>query len=666
MRVFVELHRVLRGLPVLVLVGAMLVLTACGGLTGLGGASGNNTVLGSLNDPGRERSDPLSTASISTNSHRDERGNIIEIGDSSSVGMATPDPDPGLDRVRVSLNFVDTDVREFSRVLFSELLQRPYVVDQGVSGLVTVRSGGNVNGTTALSLARQALQATANTIAFSDGVYRVSSLSSGSFDPSGNARSFALKHIDASSAQAALSGMIQGRAEIVSATGDALVVRGDSETLQLVGSLLDTIDIDRFRSSSFGLFPLQAAAAGDVSSELQALYAGVGVSPQTILPIERINAVLVIASRPAHLEFAEKWVVRLDQSPQNGRQMFVYQLRNRDAADVATLMQEIFADGTGTATVVVAEEGAALTDPGAFLGPAIADDGGPKITADPGSNTLVIWARREEYDLLERALQRLDTPLDQVYVEATIAEVRLDGELSRGVRWFFEAGAVGVGVTDATNGAVGSSFPGFNFSFQVPQAQFVISALEARTSVRIVATPQLTVVDRQSATIQVGDQVPVVTKTVQDTSSGANVIASDVTFRDTGVILKVTPQIRGSGEVLLGIEQEVSRVVPTTSSKINSPTISQRKVQSTVLVPDGTAIVLAGLISGSHEESGGGLPGTSKTLLGALFGSETEKAARSELIVIIRPVIIRDRGDLRDVVEEVAGKMGQVMQIEVD
>jgi len=246
---------------------------------------------------------------------------------------------------------------------------------------------------------------------------------------------------------------------------------------------------------------------------------------------------------------------------------------------------------------------------------------GIRITADGGSNALVIWATATEYQAVKQALQRLDTPLRQVFVEATIAEVRLSNELSHGVRWFLQAGPVSGGISDASNGAVSPSYPGFNFSFKVPDAQIVISALEAHTDVRIVSSPQLTVIDRETATIQVGDQVPVVTKTVQNTSSGDNVIANDVTFRDTGVILKVTPQIRSSGEVVLDINQEVSRVVPTTSSQINSPTISQRKVASTVMVPNGTAIVLGGLMS-STDESGGGLPGTQKTILESIFWIE--------------------------------------------
>jgi general secretion pathway protein D len=567
--------------------------------------------------------------------------------------------------VTVSLNFVDTDVREFSRVLFTELLRRPYVVDQSVTGVVTLRSGGQVDGNTALALARQALEATGNTMRASNGVYRVTSVASFGYDSAGSIRTFPLRHIDARAAQEALSGILQGRAEVVTSSGNAIALRGDAESLVLVESLLGVIDVDRFRTASFGLFPLRAAPAGEVSAELRSLYEGVGVSAQAIVPIERINAVLIIASRASHLEFAHKWVERLDRAPANGRQVYVYPVHNREATEVAQLMQGIFAHADVPSPVFAVPEGVPLTDPGAFLG-AQGSDGGPRITADAGGNKLVIWARPDEYDLIDQALARLDRPLDQVYVEATIAEVRLSGELSRGVRWFIEAGGLSGGISDANNGAVGPAFPGFNFSFRVPQAHLVISALESRTDVRIVSTPQLTVIDRQKATIQVGDQVPVVTKTVQDTSSGSNVIANDVTFRDTGVILHVTPQIRSSGEVLLDIEQEVSRVVPTTSSQINSPTISQRRVKSTVRVPDGTAIVLGGLISSSDEDGGGGLPGTQKTFLESIFGSRKTSTTRSELIVIIRPMIIRDSSDLRNIVDEITSRMRLVTQLPAD
>jgi len=595
-----------------------------------------------------------------------DRQPIVDEGETAQVvaPSAAPIVDPTLSARQVELNFVDTDVHEFARVLFAEVLKVPYVVDPTVSGTVTVRSGGKIDGGKALALATQALESCGATLAVKDGVYRVTPAAAPGTQSAG-LQTFSLRYIDAAAAQGALQGMINGRAEIVSTSGNSLTLRGDSETLALVGSMISSIDVDRFRMASFGFFPLRSSAASDVASELQGIYAGVGISNQTILPIDRINAVLVVASAPENLDFARKWIARLDQGSQTQRQAYVYEVKNRDAADLGKLLQGIFEDGpkdTAPPAVVSANSSQSVTAPGSFLNSVSADGSdGIKITADPESNKLVIWATKSEYGLVEQALQRLDTPLSQVYVEATIAEVSLSGQLEHGVSWFLEANGISGGFSDANDGTIAPTFPGFNVSLKVPQAELVINALESHTDVHIVSTPQLTVVDRQTATIQVGDQVPIITKSVQDAATGGTVIANDVSFRDTGVILKVTPQIRSSGEVLLDIAQEVSQVVPTTSSQIDSPTISERKVASTVLVPDGTAIVLAGLMSSSNDASQGGLPGTKGTLLESLFGTKKDSAARTELIVIIRPVIVRDKSDLREVAAEVSQKMKAVM-----
>ncbi len=660
----------LKSLSIVALFVLVSGLAGCSGLGALASKAGNGSgTLGhSLGAQSYARTSGPGVDVIETGEIGGDRRAIIETGAGSGAANVTVSKDPALEGKQVTLNFVDTDIREFARVLFSEVLQVPYLIDPNIAGTVTVRSGGRIEANRALVLAKQALETVGSTIRVSDGVYRVTGLASGGYDAA-NVRSFELNFIDANAAQGALQGLIQGRAEIISSSGNAITMRGDTETLSLVASMISAIDVDRFRTASFGLFPLRYGAATEVADELRSLYLGVGASNQTIIPIDRINAVLVIASKAENLQFAQKWLDRLDQGPQNQRLVHVYQVKNREADELAKLLDGIFKETMPVETTVVADaaEGQSLTAPGAFLGPATTGGSdGIKVTADPGANKLVIWATKKEYSLIDQALRRLDTPLSQVYVETTIAEVRLGGELRHGVRWFLEAGGLSAGYSDASNGAVAPSFPGFNFAFQVPQAELVISALESHTNVRIVSTPQLTVVDRETATIQVGDQVPIITKSVQDASSGRPVIANDVTFRDTGVILKVTPQIRSSGEVLLDIAQEVSRVVPTTSSQIDSPTISQRKVESTVLVPDGTAIVLAGLMSSNGEESQGGLPGTKGTLLESIFGSKKEAVSRTELIIIIRPMIIRDRSDLRDVAAEVADKMQDVMRVPVE
>lgn len=660
-------------LPV-VMVAAFSLLAGCTSLQSLTSGRGGSVVnLQSGTTPGKPGGRPGTV--LTEGGQGIGPGEFIELGSGGGAEAQQVQSDPELASASLTLSFVDTDIREVARVLFSEMLNRPYSIDAGISGQVTLRSGGKIDGNAALMLARQAFESSGYTIVASGGAYRVTGLQAGGSGLGANSQTFALQFIDADSAKNALDPVVQGRAEVVSGGSGRLTVRGDAETLALVSAMIDAIDVDQFKNSSFGMFPLRSGSAETVAGELDGIFRAVGVTSHQLIPIERMNAVLVIADKAGHVEFASKWIKRLDQGAKDQRQVFVYQVQNREADDLAALVKSIFEGNAapGQAVVPVSASTEGQPDPMFETSQERFRSDGPsdvkpgiKITADKGSNTLVVLATSTEYQLIERALTRLDTPLAQVFVEATIAEVRLNNELSHGVRWFLQSGAFSGGISDASSGAVAPSFPGFNFSFKVPQAQIVISALEAYTDVRIVSSPQLTVIDRETATIQVGDQVPIITKSVQDGTGGNSVIANDVTFRDTGVILKVTPQIRSSGEVVLDIEQEVSSVVPTTSSEINSPTISQRKVASKVLVSDGTAIVLGGLMSTREEDGGGGLPGTQKTVLESIFGSKKATSSRSELIVIIRPVIIQNSNDMRQVIDEIASKMSNVLSVEVN
>lgn len=634
-------------------------LSGCSGLAGIDQSMPSSTMfkpVSAVSSPTQKR-ELLSAATSVPNGS----GAIYEPASDAGPVPSDTQNDQGLSQVHITLSFVDADVREFARVFFSEMLHRPYSVDPNLAGTVTLRSGGPIDGNKALDLARQALEASGNTVVVSSGLYRVTNIANRQPDASGNVKTFSLRYISGSAAEQALTPLLNGRAQVLNVTSSSLGVRGDPDSVDLAGSMLATIDVDRFKESSFGLFPLKNADPGIVVDELERLYNAVGVVGETLIPVDRMNAVLVVTDKAGQLDFARKWIDRLDHATGGDqRQVYVYQVKNREAEDLAKLVSEVFSNAGAGSVAAPVVASAADAGVGQVQGASASMADTMSVTADPATNSLVIRASGDEYDLVQKALLRLDTPLEQVYVEATIAEVRLGGELSHGVRWFLQSGNFSSGISDATNGAVAPQYPGFNFAFKVPQAQVVISALESYTDVRIVSSPQLTVVDHQTATIQVGDQVPIVTKSVQDTSSGTNVIASDVSMRDTGVILKVTPSIRSSGEVLLNIEQEVSRVLPTTSSQLNSPTISQRKVQSTVLVPDGTAIVLGGLMSATDESSQGGLPGTQKTLLESLFGSKDTKTSRSELIVIIRPVVIRSGNDLKAVVKEISEKMGNL------
>jgi general secretion pathway protein D len=173
------------------------------------------------------------------------------------------------------------------------------------------------------------------------------------------------------------------------------------------------------------------------------------------------------------------------------------------------------------------------------------------------------------------------------------------------------------------------------------------------------------VLDNRTATIRVGDQVPIRTATGSSIASSGveTIIASSISMVDTGVMLQVTPRVNKSGVVMMDITQEVNTVEQTTSSGIDSPTINQRSITTTVSVHSGETIVLGGLIVDRRTKSKSGVPGLRNIPgLGWLFGTRSEQAERSELIVLITPTAVRDQSEARAVTAEYRKKMKDIFE----
>jgi general secretion pathway protein D len=283
---------------------------------------------------------------------------------------------------------------------------------------------------------------------------------------------------------------------------------------------------------------------------------------------------------------------------------------------------------------------------------------GPKISADEHNNALVILGTAQEYALLEDALRQMDTLPLQVLIEATIAEVTLNDRLAYGVQWFFESGKETFTFSDDETGDLIAKFPGFSFAHISPSTQVVINALSSVTDVDVVSSPRIMALTNQPALIQVGDQVPIITQTAVGVTDPDAPIVNSVEMRDTGVILRVTPRINNSGLITLDVEQEVSDVVETTTSDLNTPTIQQRKIKSTVAVRDGETAVLGGLIRNSLSDGRSGIPFLKDIPgIGELFSSTTSTHRRTELLVFLKPRVVASSKDARMVMDELTGEV---------
>jgi general secretion pathway protein D len=307
---------------------------------------------------------------------------------------------------------------------------------------------------------------------------------------------------------------------------------------------------------------------------------------------------------------------------------------------------------------------------------------GVRITADILGNALLIYASTENYQIIERTLVQLDRPLLQVAIDATIAEVTLNDSLRYGVQFFLKTKASGVpsnvdniptsppgipslNAAGLVGAALNRAFPGFNFLIGSEAAPNVIlDALHSVTNTKVLSNPSVVVIDNQVATLMVGQDVPISTGTANVLTT-SNTIVNTIDYRTVGIILRVIPRINVNGTVRLDIEQEISQVQNAnlvTATTNLTPTVTQRKVKSSISVANGQTVLLAGLIQEQQDLTRGGIPILDQIpKLGDAFSHQTKDNTRTELIVFIRPQIIRDSVDASFVGEELRTKLRGVI-----
>ena len=289
--------------------------------------------------------------------------------------------------------------------------------------------------------------------------------------------------------------------------------------------------------------------------------------------------------------------------------------------------------------------------------------GATHVTADEVNNAVVVYGTPRDYAIVENALRKLDVAPVQVLIEAAITEVTLTDALRYGVQWNFLTGNSNfIGTPTTALGTATNPAAGFSYFLTGGSIEAALNALEQRTTIKVVSAPKLVVLNNQTAALQVGDQVPISSGTAVSVENPDAPIVNSIEYRDTGVILKVTPRVNASGLVLLDVSQEVSDVntnVATGGSLTqSSPTISTRRISTSVAVQDGQVIALGGLFRDAKSFGRNGIPILSRIpVLGALFGDHKTMQNRTELIVLLKPHVMRTPDDGRSVTEELRAKL---------
>ncbi len=480
----------------------------------------------------------------------------------------------------------------------------------------------------------------------------------------------------------ALEAMTGSKAVLYSNDKLGLIVLGGSGAeLQSTLETIKVLDRNVFEGARIRWFDLRQAAAGAVSADLVKVLATAGVQGVSIAPLSRLNGLIVAARTETAMNEVAGWIGRLDTPSRDlSTQLYVYHPRNASAASLARSLSQVLSTGDGDSGGATGDGGqsaerSATTskdddrkasggggDDEAASGRSKLEDG-VRIGVDKDSNSLLVRAPAARWISLQQTLAEIDRLPSQVMIEASIIEVSLTNDFRFGVDWSTVSGngkLTGNSVY-TESGAIGPRFPGFSITYLGGDIDAAINALGSRTAIDVVSAPKLITLDNHKARLQIGDQVPVVTQTSTSTTTSNPAIVSTVEYRSTGVILNVTPRISGDDKVVVEISQEVSGVAKTVTSGIDSPTIQQRELESTLVLQDGAVVALGGLISHRRSDSDSGVPGLKDVkLLGNLFKSRGNEAARTELVVLLKVRIMRDPNTSSQVTQDMLADMREI------
>ncbi|QCI12381.1 type II secretion system protein GspD [Pseudomonas putida] len=671
-----------------------------------------------LSSPGMATSEPPS-ASVHTAPTRSIRQGNQHFVRPTRARTPAQDTEQG----DIVFNFTDQPIEAVINSVMGDLLHENYSISEGVKGSVSFSTSKPVNKQQALSILETLLSWTDNAMIRQGERYVIlpaSQAVAGKLvpdtavqqPPSGlSARLFPLRYIGANEMRKLLQPFVRENAFLlVDPARNVISLAGTPQELTNYQDTIDTFDVDWLKGMSIGVYGLQRASVAELMPQLQKLFgpdSGMPLADMVrFMPNERTNSIVAISAQPEYLQEVGDWIRTIDEGGGNEPQLYVYDVRNMKAADLARYLRQIYGSGkvaddtpakvapglkTTSLTSLNGTGSQSLTTVGnqeqhseAFDEPSSDDqtqgatddtegsagqslEATVRITAQKGSNQLLVRARPAQWKEIESAVKRLDTPPLQVQIETRILEVKLTGDLDLGVQWYLgrlagnstsdtvanESGSQGA--LGAGGVALGSS--SLFYSFVSNNLQVALRALETRGLTQVLSAPSLVVLNNQQAQIQVGDNVPINQTTVNTSTSDTTL--SSVEYVQTGVILDVVPRINPGGLVYMDIQQQVSDADDSAVTDTQpNPRISSRAVSTQVAVQSGQTVLLGGLIKQDNSSSQTRVPWLSSIPgLGWLFGSDSKGRDRTELIVLITPKVVNNPEQARQVTAEYRQQM---------
>lgn len=625
---------------------------------------------------------------------------------------ARPRAEPPGEDGEITLNFEGQGIQEIVHAILGHMFEENYVIAPGVSGEVTFSTARPIKRDQVMGVLEMLLRWNGATLIWREGRYHVVPISQAvagnlvpRMDSAANARGYEvlavpLEYVSATKMAELLEPWVKEDAVFNADNArNLLFLAGTQFELRNYLQIIETFDVDWLEGMSVGIFNLERIEVDELLPELEGVFGTEGETPLAgmfrFMPLQRLNAIMIITPNEHYLGEAEKWIKRLDRSSaQGGARLYVYRVKNLEADVLAGYLGDLFGTGGGRSrpresrgSLAPGLERASATSisdfqqsrgrdgesrsndnrPAGGGSVSLGEEGGVRVTAVMETNSLLIQASPSEYDGILSAIERLDEEPLQVMIEAQVLIVNLNDQLEYGVSWFLAHGSPDDSVpafpegefapsrdANAAQFGAGTNFLG-TITRRAVGRNFVsatIEALESVSDLRTISSPSLMVRNNSDASINVGEQVPVESTTFIGGSSDGSRFGS-VQYLNTGVILEVTPRVNPGGLVYLKIRQEVSTPGKPAREGGNPP-VDTRTIETEVAVQSGQTIMLGGLIQEDTTDAKNGVPGLQRIpVLGGLFRKTTQSVKRTETLVMITPTVVESTEQLKRVSDDV-------------
>ena len=559
-------------------------------------------------------------------------------------------PEPSLhkpeytgDKIDVALNFDNAEIKDVLQVILGEILNVNYILDKSVGGTINLHATGQVYKEELLSMLNTLLYVYDFAIIKDGDLYRIlpkaesrqetNIVISGDKIPPWSKdimiQIVPLKYENPKSLNATLRPFMTSVGNIVTHSNSPYIILIETASnMEKLLTLVKTFDVPFFAGKAVKFYDFKYVDAKNMAKDLAALAQSMGGKAGgegefNFVPFSDTNKMLIITRVPELLPKIDLWIKNVDVPPSEleDLKIYVYKVQHQKAETIVPVLTQIYSEKMAAQPKTPEKKQLEAM----------------KIVADAKTNTIVVKALPGDYRSIKAIIEAIDATPQQVFIEVLILEVDLKSNLDYGTEWSLKMGSTRLfGLGDLIRAADTPAITFAKGNFEI-----LMEILATNSNAKILSAPHILVRDEQTASIQVGSEVPILTSSSQQT--GTTPIFEQVQYRDTGIILTVTPHIGENDFVTLEIKQEVSNAEETKTSEVNSPTFSTRKAGTSLVIKSGHTISLGGIIEHKNEKSISKIPLLGDIpFLGNLFKSTSIANKRTELIMLITPYIAND------------------------